>query len=139
MKKWFSVFARTTATLAGHPISFLLAVLVIVIWAMLGPLTHYSSNWQLWINTGTTILTFLMVFLLQHTQNHDTRALHVKLDELIRAMHGARNELIDLEELSEDEIARYCAEFKRLHERYAAEISHRTGNKGRAGSPRPPS
>ncbi|HET7535058.1 MAG TPA: low affinity iron permease family protein [Candidatus Didemnitutus sp.] len=122
MKKWFSAFARSTGVLAGHPASFMLAVFIVVVWAALGPALHFSEIWQLWINTGTTILTFLMVFLLQHTQNHDTRAIQVKLDELIRAVRGARNELINLEGLSEEELSRYCAEFKQLHEHYTARL-----------------
>lgn len=125
MNKWFSSFARTIGVAAGHPVSFILAVCSVLVWALAGPLAHYSADWQLWINTSTTILTFLMVFLLQHTQNHDTRAIQVKLDELIRAVHGARNELINLEELSEEELTRYCTEFKRLHERYAAKLTDR--------------
>lgn len=131
MNKWFSAFARAIASAAGHPASFALAVLCIIVWAVLGPVAHFNENWQLWINTGTTILTFLMVFLLQHTQNHDTRAIQVKLDELIRAVHGARNELINLEELSEEDLARYSSEFKKLHEHYAAQLSDRRDGKRR--------
>ena len=129
MTKWFSAFSRAIASAAGHPVAFVLAVLAVLIWALLGPVAHYNEDWQLWINTSTTILTFLMVFLLQHTQNHDTRAIQMKLDELIRAVHGARNELINLEELSEEELARYSSEFKRLHERYAAKLSDRREEK----------
>jgi low affinity Fe/Cu permease len=118
MKNSFSVFARTTASIAGHPMAFMLALLSVLGWAAFGPLVDYSDYWQLCINTGTTILTFLMVFLLQHSQNHDTRAIQVKLDELIRAMRGARNELINLEELSEEELSQYRTEFRELHARY---------------------
>ncbi|HEY8994169.1 MAG TPA: low affinity iron permease family protein [Lacunisphaera sp.] len=125
MKNGFSVFARTIAAVAGHPAAFLLAVLSVVGWAAVGPFVHYSDYWQLCINTGTTILTFLMVFLLQHSQNHDTRAIQLKLDELIRAVRGARNELINLEELPEEELAQYCAEFRDLHARYAAKLTSR--------------
>lgn len=119
MKSLFTKFARGASSLAGHPATFLCAVLGVVAWAAMGPALGYSENWQLWINTSTTILTFLMVFLLQHTQNQDARAMHVKIDELLRAVQGARNELIDLENLSEEELARYCAEFKELHLKYA--------------------
>lgn len=119
MKNGFSVFARNISAIAGHPAAFLLAFLSVLGWAAVGPLVDYSDYWQLCINTGTTILTFLMVFLLQHTQNHDTRAIQVKLDELIRAVRGARNELINLEELSEEELTQYCTEFRQLHARYA--------------------
>ena len=93
--------------------------------AALGPRLHYSENWQLWINTMTTILTFLMVFLLQHSQNRDTRAVQLKLDELLRAINGARNEFIDLENLSEQELAKYCREFQELHLRYARLIENK--------------
>ncbi len=125
MKKWFPAFARRIGVFAGHPVAFLLAVLAVLGWAAVGPVVHYSENWQLWINTSTTILTFLMVFLLQHTQNHDTRAIQVKLDELIRSIHGARNELINLEELSEEKLTQYCTEFRELHDQYAATLAER--------------
>jgi low affinity Fe/Cu permease len=125
MKSLFSKFARGASLLAGHPATFLCAVLGVAIWAAFGPALGYSENWQLWINTSTTILTFLMVFLLQHTQNQDARAMHVKLDELLRAVEGARNELIDLENLSEEELARYCDEFKELHLKYARVLEKR--------------
>jgi len=125
MKKWFSAFARNTSALAGHPAAFILAVLSVVGWAAVGPAVHYSEDWQLCINTGTTILTFLMVFLLQHSQNHDTRAIQLKLDELIRSVRGARNELINLEEMSDEELTRYCVEFHDLHARYSATLVRR--------------
>ena len=119
MHELFSRFARRVALATGHPITFVFAVLLVVVWACWGPFLDYSENWQLIINTGTTIMTFLMVFLLQQTQNHDSRALQLKVDELLRAMKGARNDLIDLEELSEEELARYHKEFHELHQRYA--------------------
>src|SRR5450432_1744643 len=93
----FGVFARKTSTVLGSPWAFVCAILIIVIWAMTGPTFHYSDTWQLIINTGTTIVTFLMVFLIQNTQNRDAKAVHLKLDELIRALQGARNNLVDLE------------------------------------------
>ena len=119
MHEYFCRFARWTARVLGHPFAFAAAVLAVVIWAAFGPVFHYNENWQLLINTGTTILTFLMVFLLQNTQGRDARAVQIKLDELIRAVKGARNELIDLENLSEEELTRYCAEFQEIHLRYA--------------------
>ena len=100
----FRRFAHRVSFLAGSPWAFVLAVLAIVIWACLGPAFQFSDTWQLVINTGTTIVTFLMVFLIQNTQNRDSRALHLKLDELIRANSHARNRLIDLEELSDIEL-----------------------------------
>jgi low affinity Fe/Cu permease len=128
MKCLFSRFARGVASITGHPATFLLAMLGVVIWALMGPFVHFSEIWQLWINTSTTILTFLMVFLLQHSQNHDSRAVQIKLDELLRSIEGARNELIDLENLSEEELTRYCEEFKDLHLKYAQVLQKRGKN-----------
>src|ERR1700760_1379251 len=101
---WFSRFASQTAQIVGHPYMFLAAVFVIALWAITGPYFHYSDTWQLIINTGTTIITFLVVFLIQNTQNRDAKAIHLKLDELIRAVEGARTHMVDLENLSEGEI-----------------------------------
>src|ERR1043166_9303279 len=102
----FTRFAKWTASTTGRPGAFLCATLIIAAWAVTGPLFHYSDPWQLVINTGTTIVTFLMVFLIQNTQNRDSQALHVKLDEIIRAIDGAQNSLIDLDELSDEELSR---------------------------------
>lgn len=101
---WFGVAARRTARAAGSPLTFMAAVAVILIWAVLGPYYGFSDTWQLIINTSTTIVTFLMVFLIQNTQNHDSDAVQLKLDELIRALHGAKNTLIDLENLDFEEL-----------------------------------
>ena len=102
--KYFSRFSHATAHAAGTPAAFLIAALTILVWAVTGPLFHYSDTWQLVINTGTTIVTFLMVFLIQNTQNRDTMALQLKLAELIIAMKGAKNSLATIEDLSEEEL-----------------------------------
>ncbi len=102
----FTRFAKRTSTYTGRPATFIIAVLIIVVWAFTGPLFGYSDTWQLVINTGTTIITFLMVFLIQNTQNRDTEALQIKLDELIRAVETANNSLLDLEEMDDKELDR---------------------------------
>ena len=113
----FHGFASATSRVVGSPGSFALACAIVLGWAVLGPRFGYSDTWQLVINTGTTIVTFLVVFLIQNTQNRDAAAVHLKLDELIRALRGARNRLVDLEELSEDELEKLRDEFQKLHER----------------------
>jgi len=119
MHDFFTRLARWASNVVAHPLAFIAAVASVLIWAACGPVFHYGENWQLVINTGTTILTFLMVFLLQNTQNRDSRAMHLKLDELLRAIKGARTELVDLENVTEAELARYADEFKKLHLQYA--------------------
>ncbi len=110
----FHRFAKWTARASGHPATFAAAVLIIVGWAITGPIFGFSNTWQLAINTGTTIITFLMVFLIQNTQNRDGTAVQLKLDELIRAIDGAHNGFLDLEELSDEDLARIRASFEAL-------------------------
>lgn len=110
----FDRLAKWAAVLTGRPLTFLLAISVVLIWAITGPLFGFSDTWQLFINTGTTIVTFLMVFLIQNTQNRDTIAMQVKLDELIRAMNGAHTALLDLEELSDEELDEIRANYEQL-------------------------
>ena len=110
----FSRLARGAARLAGHPAAFLVALTIVAIWAAIGPVFGFSDTWQLVINTGTTIVTFLMVFLIQNTQNRDTKALHLKLDELLRGVAGARTSLVNLETLSDEELERLQKQFARL-------------------------
>ena len=114
---WYSRFAKAAAHFSGRPRVFVLAVLVIAMWIITGPMFGFSDTWQLVINTGTTIVTFLMVFLIQNSQNRDARALQVKLDELIRATRGAHNSLLDLEELEEHELQRFQARYEALARR----------------------
>ncbi len=121
-KSWFTRFAKWTARMTGRPAAFVVAVAVILGWAFTGPLFGFSDTWQLVINTGTTIVTFLMVFLIQNTQNRDSEAIQVKLDELIRAIQGAHNALLDLEELEEKELDRIRANYGRLAERARADL-----------------
>ena len=110
----FDRFATWTSRIVGHPATFAAAVLIIVVWAITGPIFGFSNTWQLAINTGTTIITFLMVFLIQNTQTRDGTAVQLKLDELIRAIEGAHNGLLDLEELSDEDLARVRAHFEAL-------------------------
>ena len=110
----FRCFAQRSSTLLGSAWAFCGAVLVILVWLVTGPTFHFSDTWQLIINTATTVVTFLMVFLIQNTQNRDAKAMHLKLDELIRAVKGARNQLVDLEELSDNDLKKLEEQFRRL-------------------------
>jgi low affinity Fe/Cu permease len=113
---WFTRFAQGAAHAAGRPRTFMIAVLIVAIWAASGPVFHFGDTWQLVINTGTTIITFLMVFLIQNTQNRDSVALQTKLDELVRAIATANNAVLNLEELDEDVLNRIRAHYCRLAE-----------------------
>jgi low affinity Fe/Cu permease len=111
---WFSRIATDTARWVGSPLAFLLACVSVIVWGVLGPIYHYSDTWQLVINTATTILTFLIVFLIQNTQNRDAKALHLKLDEVIRSIHQAHNEMIDIENLSDKELDELKARYEQI-------------------------
>ena len=113
----FRIFARRSSIVLGSAWAFASAVIIIVIWGLTGPAFHYSNTWQLIINTGTTIVTFLMVFLIQNTQDRDAKAVHLKLDELIRALKDARNELIDLERLSDEDLTNLEKQFERVRKK----------------------
>ena len=125
--------AKWTSRATGHPFSFLLAAGVVLAWLVTGPVFHYSDTWQLAINTGTTIVTFLMVFLIQNTQNRDTQAMQIKLDELIRSMEGAHNALLDLEELSEEDLTEIRQRYETLAGRARKDL-----RSGRQDTGRPP-
>lgn len=127
----FRVFARTSSRVLGSAWAFAAAILIIAIWGATGPTFHFSDTWQLIINTGTTIVTFLMVFLIQNTQNRDAKAMHLKLDEIIRAIKGARNELVDLEELSDEDLKRIEQQFQRIRQKAEHDGNH-------AGKAQPP-
>lgn len=118
----FGRLARLSAHAMGQPAAFGTALAIITIWAISGPIFGFSDTWQLIINTGTTIITFLMVFIIQNTQNRDAEAMHIKLDELIRAMDQAQNALLNLEELEEDDLERIRADYLRLAERARVEL-----------------
>ena len=124
-KSWFSRLAKLTARITGRPVTFMMAVSVVAAWAVTGPLFGFSDTWQLVINTGTTIITFLMVFLIQSTQNRDSEAMQVKLDELIRATQGAHKQLLDLEELEEEELDRIKAGYEKIAEQARGELRGR--------------
>jgi len=116
MNEFFRKFASVASDVVGSSWAFILAVLIIVVWAVTGPAFGYSDTWQLVINTGTTIITFLMVFLIQNTQNRDAKAIHLKLDELLRASEGARTSMANLENMPDEELKRLQQEFRRICE-----------------------
>ena len=130
-RSWFTRFAKSTSRAAGHPVVFCAAAAVILLWAVSGPLFGFSDTWQLVINTGTTIVTFLMVFLIQSTQNRDAEAMQIKLDEIIRSIEGAKNELLDLEELEDEDLE----QARDAYEKLAAEA--RTALRSRTQRPGP--
>ena len=113
----FRIIARRSSTILGSAWAFAGALLVILVWVLTGPTFHFSDTWQLIINTATTVITFLMVFLIQNTQNRDAKAVHLKLDEVIRALKGARNQLVDLENLSDEDLKKLEKQFQRLRQK----------------------
>jgi len=113
----FRVFARRSSMMLGSAWAFSGAMLVIIVWLLTGPIFHFSDTWQLIINTATTVITFLMVFLIQNTQNRDAKAMHLKLDEIIRALKSARNQLVDLEDLSDEDLKKLEEQFRRLRQK----------------------
>lgn len=117
MKERFRRFAHHASDVVGSPAAFLLGVLVTLLWFASGPMFRFSDTWQLVINTGTTIVTFLMVFLIQNTQNRDAKVIHLKLDELIRAVTAARTRLVHIEDLTDEELEKLEQEFRQLHAR----------------------
>ena len=117
MRELFRRFATRTSEWVGSPAAFVIGLLLIALWGLTGPLFGYSDSWQLVVNTATTIITFLMVFLIQATQNRDAKAIHLKLDELLRGVHGARTAMVALENSTDEELAQFQEEFARLHER----------------------
>src|SRR3954463_618601 len=125
LQEGFAVFAQQTSRITGRPTTFLLAVVVVLIWAVTGPLFGFSDTWQLVINTGTTIVTFLMVFLIQNTQNRDTMAIQLKLSELVLAMKGASNKFAAIEDMTEEELEELHDECRQRAELTLSHLEHR--------------
>lgn len=125
---WFSRFATRTAQFVGHPYVFFTAVAILILWGITGPYFHYSDTWQLVINTGTSVITFLVVFLIQNTQNRDAKAIHLKLDELIRSHHPASDDLIDVEKLSDEELEELEKHYERIRKECEARRARKQQN-----------
>jgi low affinity Fe/Cu permease len=136
MRATFRTFAARVSDSVGSPAAFIIGLGLIVVWALTGPMFGYSDTWQLVVNTATTIVTFLMVFLIQNTQNRDARAIHLKLDELLRAVKGARTAMVALETSTDEELAELQEEFERLHRRLTAHDQQRRAKP--ASEDRPP-
>jgi low affinity Fe/Cu permease len=124
-KDFFHRAAHWTSQTVGNSYAFVFAVLIVLVWAISGPYFDFSDTWQLVINTGTTILTFLMVFLIQNTQNRDAKAIHLKLDELLRGTQGTRNSFVDIEDLSDSELSELESEFQKIRQKYVIKIEER--------------
>lgn len=125
MKEAFHKFAVMISKKAGSPVSFVGAIFVIIVWAFSGPTFGFSDTWQLIINTGTTIVTFLMVFLIQNSQNRDSKVIQLKLDELLKGVKGARTSLVDIEDVPDEELEKLHSEFRKLHDLYSKELIKR--------------
>ncbi len=125
MRDVFHRLSTFVSNAVGSPYSFVLAIIVILAWAISGPIFKFSDTWQLVINTGTTIITFLMVFLIQNTQNRDSKAVHLKLDELLRATRSARNQIINVEDMSDEELESLHTEFSEFHQKTASALERR--------------
>jgi len=123
----FQKISNKASVWMGSSGAFIWSCIICIIWALTGPIFHFSDTWQLFINTGTTVATFLMVFLIQNTQNRDAKAIHIKLDELLKSMRGARNSIVSAEELSEKELDELLGEFHELHQKYEREIERKGG------------
>lgn len=125
MNDLFHRIASRISRITGSSLAFLTAVIIISVWAISGPMFNFSDTWQLVINTGTTIVTFLMVFLIQNTQNRDAQAIHLKLDELLKSVRGARNSLVNVEDMPDEQLEKLHEEFRKLHEHSARELTRR--------------
>ena len=139
LRDLFNTVAKRAARATGRPWTFLAAVAIVVIWGVTGPVFQFNDTWQLVINTGTTIITFLMVFLIQHTQNADAAAVQIKLDELIRAVAEANNELLDLEELDEDRLEQIRREYEQMAQAARTPLDRRRATPCVAATPDDPS
>ena len=130
VRVWFAEFSASAASLVGSPSAFLVAIGIVVLWACLGPYFHYSDTWQLVINTGSSIVTFLMVFVIQNTQNRDAKAIHLKLNELIHAGKNAQNDLIDIEKLSDEELNKLDDYYARVRKEFERRKKEERGTQG---------
>jgi low affinity Fe/Cu permease len=127
MRDFFNRAASKIAATVGSPAAFITVLVIVIGWALTGPIFKYSDTWQLVINTTSSVVTFLMVFLIQNTQNRDSKAFHIKLNELIRGVRGARTELVDVEDMPDEDLEALHKEFEAIHRQYASEIERRTG------------
>lgn len=128
MREVFRKFAMHISNVMGSPYAFTLALTFVVVWLVTGPIFNFSNTWQLVINSVTNIVALLMIFILQYTQNRDSRALHIKLDELLKSLHGARTGMVDIEDLSDEDLDDLQTEFHKLHEKYSGELKKRKKN-----------